>query len=146
MKKYFNGALYNTDSAEILAATNNGLPTSDFAYFSEALYRTKSCNYFIHGEGGARSRYCSYLGNTWSFGEKITPISEASAREWIAENFDSAKYEEVFAPAAEPVQMTIIISQDARNQLEELKATSGKTFRAIIEEAVALLANEQREK
>ena len=87
MKKVINHKLYNTDTAELLGEYSFGKGYSDVNYFYEALYRTKSGAYFIHGEGGARTEYATLVSsNSWTGGENIIPISEMEAYEWAEEH------------------------------------------------------------
>ena len=64
MKKVIDGALYNTDTAQMMGDWDNGLYANDFGFCRERLYRTKSGKYFLHGEGGANSRYGEWHGNS----------------------------------------------------------------------------------
>ena len=76
MKKIINGARYDTDTAKKLGFSQNA-PESDLDWYEEALYRTKSGKYFIHGVGGPRTKYASPRGDGgWCSGEAIVPISE----------------------------------------------------------------------
>jgi hypothetical protein len=96
MKKIINGKKYDTETATELAreSWNN---RSDFNYCAETLYRKKTGEYFIYGQGGAMSRYaiqCS--GGSRTSGYAITPVTETCARRWAEENMDGDRYEEVF--------------------------------------------------
>ena len=52
MKQIINGKKYDTETAERLACEDAGLPVNDFAYWCEELYRKKTGEFFLHGEGG----------------------------------------------------------------------------------------------
>src|SRR5690554_5959938 len=96
MKKVIDGSLYNTDTAKELGNYSYSNRT-DFNYFSETLYRTRSGKYFIHGEGGPMSKYAVSTGqNSWSGGEHIEPVSIDTAREWAEENLTADEYAEIF--------------------------------------------------
>lgn len=93
MKKVINGKLYNTETAKRLGYTFHGESRSDFRYYEETLYKTKSGQYFIHGEGGPMSRYSRAVGqNSWSGGESIRPVSEEAAQAWCEEELDAEEY------------------------------------------------------
>ena len=57
MKKIINGKMYNTETAKEIGSWNNGRYRSDFYYVGETLYKKKTGELFVFGEGGAASRY-----------------------------------------------------------------------------------------
>ena len=80
MKKVINGALYDTETAKPLGKDSYSNPR-DFRHWVETLYRTKSGKYFLHGKGGAMTKYAVCVGqNEWSGGEKIIPLDLDSAQ------------------------------------------------------------------
>ena len=85
MKAIIKGKRYNTDTAEQLAFWWNGCSTRDFNHCPETLYRTKSGALFLHGEGGALSRYAESRegGRSRCGGEQIRPMSEEEAVGWL---------------------------------------------------------------
>ena len=103
MKKIINNKLYNTDTANRLIYWYNDLPSNDGYYYAEELYIKKTGEYFLYGEGGARSPYgsydceerCSYP--DWS----IIPLTEAKAKEWAVDHCSADKYMELFGAVAE---------------------------------------------
>ena len=99
MKKIINGKKYDTDTVEKLGERWNG--ESDLMYCMETLYRKKTGEYFIHGEGGPMTIYGKYLGNgSFGGGQEIKPLSEAEAREWALEYLSTGEYKEIFGPVA----------------------------------------------
>jgi len=82
MKRIINGKVYNTETAEKIAAWDNDLFVNDFGYMSEALYITRKGNYFIHGKGGATSKYAKHAYGGRMAGESIAAITEKDALEW----------------------------------------------------------------
>ena len=82
MNKVINQRRYDTKTATELADYDNGHNQDDFDYWSEALYRTKSGNYFLYCYGGPNSRHGEWHGNTGGWGRQIKPIGLAEAQEW----------------------------------------------------------------
>jgi hypothetical protein len=82
MKRIINGKVYNTETAEKVAFWDNDLFANDFGYMSEALYITRKGNYFIHGKGGATSKYAKHAHGGRIAGESIVVITEKDALEW----------------------------------------------------------------
>ncbi len=135
MKKVISGALYDTETAKLLGEDSYSNP-GDFQYWVETLYRTKSGKYFLHGKGGAMTKYAVSVGlNEWSGGEKIIPLDLESAQAWAEEHLDGDEYIRAFGEPEE--RTTVLLSAATRAQLSEIKARTGKTFGEIIAEAVA---------
>ena len=96
MKKIINGKRYNTDTAKILGSAGYSHP-GDFNHWYEELYQKKTGEFFLHGVGGAMSRYARRIGlDEWTGGEEIRPLSLEEAREWAEKNLDAEEFEEVF--------------------------------------------------
>ena len=75
MKRVINGKLYNTNTAVELACYEANA-TDSLNYITERLYRKRTGEYFIHGEGGTRTRYAASDGDGWSRGgEAIFPLN-----------------------------------------------------------------------
>jgi hypothetical protein len=55
----------------------------DFKFCYETLYKTAKGAFFIHGEGGAMSKYSQPCGNATGGGEVITPMSEKEVISWL---------------------------------------------------------------
>ena len=137
MKKVIDGALYDTDTAKLLGKDSYS-NSRDFQHWKEALYRTKSGKYFLHGEGGAMTKYAVCVGqNEWSGGEKIIPLDLDSAQKWAEEHLDGDEYIKAFGEPEE--RTTIMISAATKARLSDIKAKTGKSFGDIIAEAVARL-------
>lgn len=101
MKKIINGRKYDTDTAEMIDSYDNGLPCTDFAYFSETLYQKCTKEFFVYGHGGAASRYRKCCENGVTGGEVITPLSVDEAKKWVENNSTAQIYEELFGKVDE---------------------------------------------
>lgn len=87
MKAIINRKRYDTETAEEIASHSNNLGYNDFNFIDETLYRTKKGNWFIHGKGGANTKYSKPAGNMRSGGEHIIPMDEDEVKTWL-ENTD----------------------------------------------------------
>ena len=83
MKKVIDGKRYDTATATGVESWDNGLSRNDFRHCSEELYRTKNGNYFLHGEGGAMTRWSESNGNTSWGSSGIEALSPADALSWL---------------------------------------------------------------
>lgn len=100
MKKVINGKLYNTESAEMVG--HDSANWGNFSFWAESLYKKRTGEFFLYGEGGPMSRYARSCGNnSVSGGESIKPLSEAEAREWAEEHLDGDEYIEIFGDVEE---------------------------------------------
>lgn len=99
MKVVINRKKYDTDTAECVACYSHAWP-GDYNYVSEALYRKKTGEYFLHGDGGANSKYMREEGNTYYGGERIIPLDEEEAKDWT-EEYAPEDYEDIFGEVEE---------------------------------------------
>ena len=96
MKKIINGKLYDTSTATLMGSASYSYP-GNFSYWREELYRKKTGEFFLYGEGGPMSKYSRKIGqNEWSGGEKIHPLTLREAQKWVEEHLDAEEYEQVF--------------------------------------------------
>ena len=101
MKKIINNRMYNTETAECLADWDNNLSYRDFNNLDEHLYRKKTGEYFLYGQGGPNTWCATPVGDMWGSGEKIKPLSEEEAREWAEYRLTSEEYIEIFGEPEE---------------------------------------------
>ena len=101
MRKIINRKKYDTETAEWLSYFESGNGMSDFHYCYEVLYRKKTGEFFLYGEGGGLTKYAeSTRDGMRTFGKNIFPITEEEAKDWV-ETFAVDKYEEIFGPVEE---------------------------------------------
>lgn len=101
MKKIIGGKKYDTDTAKEVGSWDSSHSVLDFHYFREALYRKRTGEFFLYGEGGAMSRYAVHYGDGWGYGERIEPLTEEQARRWAEKRLDVETYEETFGEVEE---------------------------------------------
>ena len=102
MKKIINGKLYNTETAVTLGSYTSEGAARDFGYFEETLYRKKTGEMFLYGEGGPMSHYSVSCGqNSWSGGEKIIPLTDGEARKWAEQHLSADEYIVIFGDVEE---------------------------------------------
>lgn len=132
MRKIINNKAYDTDKAAKIGLSDNGRAPNDLAYSSEMLYRKRTGEYFLHGEGGSLSRYAVRIGdNNWRGGEQITPMSYYAARQWAEEHLSAEAYEAEFGEVAEDdSQVTITLSMRA-DTVEALRRTAAKAGQSL---------------
>jgi hypothetical protein len=98
MKAIIGGKRYDSETATRIGTYCPNHNPSDFRYLCEELYKTKSGLYFLAGEGGAMTEYKESTGsNSWSGGERITPMTPEEAFEWASRHLDAEKTEAEFA-------------------------------------------------
>ena len=102
MKKIINRKMYNTETAEEIATNSNNVPRNNFRWFDETLYRKKTGEFFLYGEGGALSAYATVLGpKSWCEGEGIIPLTLEEAMDWCEKHLDPDYFEELFGEVDE---------------------------------------------
>ena len=96
MKKIINGKQYNTETAKMVGYYWYGA-NNDFRHFEETLYRKKTGEFFMKGEGGPASRYTKSLGNnSWTGSKELIPLSIEEAKEWAEKHLEADEYEAIF--------------------------------------------------
>lgn len=122
MKKIINGKVYDTETAKKLGYWENMADVRDFHQFCETLYRKKTGEFFLHGEGGPMTQYAQTVGtNSWSGGERIMPMSFEEARQWAEEHLDSDEYEEIFGEVSEDGSRQQVCYSLASSTVETVK-------------------------
>ena len=137
MKKIIKGKLYDTETAQEIGADGNGYNCSDFNCVLETLYRKRTGEYFLHGEGGARSRYASREGNMWRWGQQIIPLTYDEARDWAEEHLTADEYAEAFGMPDEgddsKTVLTITLPTQKAAALRQAAEKAGMSIGAYID-------------
>ena len=132
MKKIINGKLYDTETAKEIGSRFHGEGVRDFRHYSETLYRKRTGEYFLHGEGGPMSRYAETIGqNQWSGGEKIIPMDYKAAQKWAEENMDAAEFGEV-SEDGERTVLSISVDAAVADRIRKAAAEAGMSVSALI--------------
>ena len=114
MKKIINGKVYDTSTAQAVCTWDNGV-YGDINSVEETLYLKRTGEYFLLGEGGARTQYATACGdNSWAGGSMIIPLSWEAAREWAEEHMTSEDYEAAFGAVTEDDSKTAVNLDDVR--------------------------------
>lgn len=134
MNKIINGKRYNTKTAKLIGEYANTYDYSDFNYVCEELYRKKTGEFFLYGEGGPMSSYAVYSGgNNWSSGAKIMPLSIDEAKKWVEENLDGDVYESLFEIEEEGnIAFSVLLPENLYDRLKDRSGETGETMKDII--------------
>ena len=137
MRKIINNKVYDTDTATWIGLSDNGHEYNDSAYSGETLYRKRTGEYFLHGEGGPMTSYAVRTGsNNWRGSERITPIPYAAARQWAEEHLSADAYEAEFGAVTEDDSQTTItlsLRADTVDALRRAAAEDGVPMRTYVE-------------
>ena len=120
MKKIINGKRYDTDTASKIGFWSNSRSYSDFDFCEETLYRKRTGEFFIHGGGGARTKYAKEEYGMYGWGEAIVPLTDDEAKTWVEKNLDADTYEALFHVEEEDVA-----SIDSGARLASYRAQAG---------------------
>lgn len=143
MKRIINNKKYDTETARMIGSDSYSNPR-DFNYWAETLYRKRTGEYFLYGEGGPNSRYSKRIEqNCWSGGEKIIPLTYENARKWAEEHLSVNEYEAEFGEVSEDdssetinVSMPAALLAKLRRQAQENETSVSKIITALIERAM----------
>ncbi len=93
MKKIIKNLVYNTETAHKIGEWQNAENYNDLNFYIETLYRKKTGEFFLHGDGNAASPYSKreQSGNARGT-EEIVPLSYEQAREWAEKHLTVEEY------------------------------------------------------
>lgn len=138
MKKIINGKVYSTETAECVAEYSNSGGWRDFSHYEEELYRKKTGEFFLHGQGGPMTRYAvSCGGNSWSGGEKIIPLRYEEAQKWAEGHLDADEYEEIFGEVVEDDSKTVLtlsVLSSTAERLRRAASSRGVSVGSLVDE------------
>ena len=147
MRKIINNKQYNTETAVCVGTWSNNCGIRHFDYLSESLYRKKTGEYFLHGEGGARTCYAHAVGeNNWAGGETIRPLSYEAAQEWAEQHLDADTYQAAFGTVPDDDGtrvMTCSVSVGAYEAAKRASSKAGIGLGAYIERLIMEATNAQ---
>ena len=137
MKKIIDGRKYDTDTATELAEWKAGWPR-EMSRMRETLYRKRTGEYFLLGEGGPESRYAVQTDlATFSEGWRIMPYTYEQARAWAEDRLDADEYESIFGEVTEgdggKVTVSMSISEQARAKLRRESERTGESQSDIVD-------------
>lgn len=96
MKKIINGRLYNTNTAEEVDSYREPRSYNDFRFFEETLYKKRTGEFFLAGNGGPLTKYGERVGDMTGYGENIFPLTEDEVKEWLEQYSTTEIYENYF--------------------------------------------------
>lgn len=127
MKRIINQKRYDTDKAVKVGEYWNGLSKSDFGHITETLYRKKTGEFFLHGQGGANTKYAKPIGtNCWQGSERLMPLEFETARKWAEKHLTVEEYEDIFGAVTEDESRKIVTLSLTMTAIEKLKKESSK--------------------
>lgn len=101
MKRVINGKKYDTETAVSIHTIEFNFNYGNFTYYSEALYRKKTGEFFLYGEWGALTKYAELEAGGLKDGRQIIPLTEEQAKAWAEENLSVDDYEKTFGEVEE---------------------------------------------
>lgn len=142
MRRIIKNKQYNTETATKVHEWESTYDVTDFSWYCETLYRKRTGEYFLHGDGGPMSKYARATGmNQWSGGEAIKPLTYDEARDWMEEHADADEYEAEFGEPDEgdSHDLHVLVSSEAWQAISRTARTEGVTVSTIIERMAATL-------
>ena len=138
MKKIIGGKRYDTEKA-VLCGSDSFSNYTDFNYWEESLYQKRTGEFFLHGEGGARTKYAKRTElNSWCGGEKLIPLTYDEAKAWAEEHLDADTYEKYFEVVEDmdKTVMSVSVPAAVADMLRKEAAKTGKAVSEIITDIV----------
>lgn len=147
MKKIIGGRRYDTATAKLVGTYDTGY-IGDFEWRNEKLYLKATGEFFLAGEGGAKTRWASRTIDGFFSGGGILPLTFDEAREWAEEHLSVKEVENLFripsdAETGKKIQ-TFSLSQTAIAGLKRLAQTCQTSRSDIIEQLVSKALKESQ--
>ena len=138
MKKIIRGKKYDTDTATSICIYDNELPNDDFNYIYEELFIKRTGEYFLHGTGGAKTKYAKADGDMICGGSAIIPIEDEQAKEFIEKHSTPNVYERYFGEVSEgdTTKTNIKLSASAKKKLQHLALEKRVSISQIVERLI----------
>lgn len=143
MKKIISGKVYDTDTAALVGewqAWQNGCPKNDFRYYEEHLYRKKTGEFFLYGNGNAASPYAESCGlSERAPGERIVPLTYEQAQKWAEEKLEVEEYEAIFGIIEDDgsrQSLNLSLTTSVVETVKRRAAEAGVTVSAYIENLI----------
>lgn len=150
MKKRIDTLMYDTETAKKLGDWYSDCSRNDFNYWHEALYKKRTGEYFLYGEGGPSSKYAEQAygdQNAMTGGEDITPLTFNEARKWYEganNNDDECAPDEVYKHEFEPVgskddtvdTYSMRLHKSAKIKLQKMAQKQGISQSEVIENLI----------
>ena len=83
MIRIIDGKRYNSETAEEICFAGNNLNPTDFRNLNAWLFRTEKGAWFIHGVGGASSRFSHNTGNGRCGAEDLQVVTAEDAQAFL---------------------------------------------------------------
>lgn len=142
MKVSINNKRYDTETAQKVATWEENLP-GDLLWVCETLYRKRTGEFFLHGEGGAKTCYAASARGGWSKpGEKIVPLTYAAAQNWGETHLDADQYDSVFGKLEDVdtlVVTTISLPETTRERAKRIAAQRNISMSELITQLIDAL-------
>lgn len=139
MKKIIRGRLYDTEKAAEIGYDSSS-SIHDSSYWHETLYRKRTGEFFLYGEGGAASKYSVCCGQSkWTGEEKIIPLSFEEAQKWTKDHLDADTYRKYFKLSDnthDKATVSIRLSAAAVNKFKIMASKRDLTASEIIEQLI----------
>lgn len=140
MKKVINNKRYDTDTATAVGNWDNGYLANDLHYCAEILYRKRSGEYFVFGEGGAMSPYAARRDGNWQgSGSNIVPLSYDTSRQWGEEHMTGEQYQAEFGAVQEDDShktVALSLSVSSIDAAKRAAAKRGISFSGLVDELI----------
>lgn len=140
MQKIIKGKKYDTETAIKLGTWNNSYSYGDIQYIEESLYKKRTGEFFLYGEGGPCTKYAEISGaNSWSGGQKIMPLDYIEARKWGEEHLKPEEYESAFGIIEDDESKKIItasITNSTHEKIKRIASMQGMNVSQYIEDLI----------
>ena len=109
----------------------------------ESLFRKRTGEFFLLGEGGSETNYAQRFGKEWTGSAKIIPLTFEEAESWSKEHLTKEEYELIFdlPEGNEKKTVSYSLSLAAIERLRRAASTAGISASELLEKLIANLSD-----
>lgn len=151
MKDRIGTLSYNTETAKKIGEYSSDLPTNDFGYYKETLYKKRTGEYFLAGYGGPKRNYFEIVNGkkVMQSSSTIKPLTFNQAKQWHQDFILDSDYEDkketekVYHREFEPnindkktVKASLTLTVGAKRKLERIAAKQHISQSQVVENLI----------
>ena len=143
MRAIINGKAYDTATAVRMGFWSNGHHYMDPYSKEETLFRKRTGEFFLLGQGGSETNYAERYGKEWTGSAKVIPLTFEEAQSWSKEHLTKEEYELIFdlPEGKEKKTVSYSLSRAAIERLRRAASSAGISASELLEKLIVNLSD-----
>ena len=143
MRAIINGKAYDTATAVRMGFWSNGHHYMDPYSKEETLFRKRTGEFFLLGQGGSETNYAERYGKEWTGSAKVIPLTFEEAESWSKEHLTKEEYELILdlPEGKEKKTVSYSLSLAAIERLRRAASSAGISASELLEKLIVNLSD-----